>query len=111
MDRTPLLPPVTLDSFGEAELADLDDRTAHILLMRSGMWGAKRHTFSEVGEELGIHPSRVHRLQEDGLKVIRQLRESQRHLKKEPVSIRYRWTLPESVEMRRVRKKYLEGSP
>jgi hypothetical protein len=37
------LPQPELDSFGEGELTDLDDRTAHVLRMRSGMWGRASH--------------------------------------------------------------------
>jgi hypothetical protein len=45
--RTP-----TLYTFGEAELLDLDDRTAHVLRMRSGMWDGQLYTLREVGEEI-----------------------------------------------------------
>lgn len=38
------LPEPELNSFGEGELVDLDDRTAHVLRMRSGMWDGERHT-------------------------------------------------------------------
>lgn len=101
MDLDPQMPPVTLDGFGEGELGDLDDRTGFILRMRSGMWDGELHTLGEVGQEIGLHPSRVLVLQKDGLRVIRQLREFQRHLRVEPVSIRYRWRLPRAVAERR----------
>ena len=97
MDLNPQLPPVTLDSFGEGELADLDDRTVHILRMRSGMWDGKRHTLGEIGEELGIDATRVNQLEHDALLVIRQAREAQRHLREEPTSVRYRWRLPRRI--------------
>lgn len=101
MDLDPQMPPVALDSFGESELDDLDDRTGFILLMRAGMWDGELRTLREVGEEIGLHQSRVLVLQREGLRVIRQLRESQRHLREEPVSVRYRWRLPGSVAERR----------
>ncbi len=101
MNLNPQLPSVALDSFGEGELADLDDRTVHILRMRSGMWDGERHSLREVGEELGITKARVGALEREGLRVIRQLRESQRHLRYEPISVRYRWRLPRPLVMRR----------
>jgi DNA-directed RNA polymerase sigma subunit (sigma70/sigma32) len=88
------LPEPTLDSFGEGELADLDDRTVHILRMRSGMVDGERHRLWEVGEELGIKLERVRQLQNQGLMVIRQVREVQRHMDNEPTVIRYRWRKP-----------------
>jgi hypothetical protein len=42
---------VTLDAFGEGELLDLDDRTAHILRMRSGMVDGQRYALWEIGED------------------------------------------------------------
>lgn len=105
MDLNPQLPSVALDSFGEGELADLDDRTVFILRMRSGMWDGERRTQVEVGEALGINGSRVSVLEKEGLRVIRQLRESQRHLREEPVSLRYRWRLPSPVAMRRWKER------
>lgn len=106
MDLNPQLPPVTLDGFGEGELVDLDDRTGFILRMRSGMWDGERHTLRQVGDEIGLHQSRVQILEREGLRVIRQLRESQRHLREEPVSVRYRWRLPRSVVERRWRERH-----
>jgi DNA-directed RNA polymerase sigma subunit (sigma70/sigma32) len=79
----PQLPPVTLDTFGEAELDDLDRRTAHILRLRSGMMG-EAATCSEVGAELGLGPERVRQLQNEGLTLIRKLREVQRHQLQQP---------------------------
>jgi hypothetical protein len=67
---SPKLPPVTLDTFGEAELADLEPRTAHILRMRSGMMGEPAS---------GVGPERIRQLQNEGLMLIRKLREVQRH--------------------------------
>jgi DNA-directed RNA polymerase sigma subunit (sigma70/sigma32) len=91
----PQLPDPTLDAFGESELVDLDDRTAFILLMRSGMWDGQHHTLEEIGEELGINGERVRQLQWQGLALIRQLREVQRHLRHEPsLRARYRWRTP-----------------
>jgi hypothetical protein len=74
----PELPPVTLDTFGEPELIDLDDRIAHILRMRSGMMGEPT-TQREIGEELGIGRARISQLEHEGLTLIRKLREVQRH--------------------------------
>jgi len=78
MPGRPTLPPVTLDTFGEAELDDLDARIAHILRMRSGMMGEPA-TLKEVGEELGVRRERVRQIQNQGLMLIRQIREMQRH--------------------------------
>jgi hypothetical protein len=39
------LPLPTLGTFGEAELADLDDRTVHVLRIRSGMLDGQHHSF------------------------------------------------------------------
>jgi len=84
-----------LDAFGEGELIDLDDRTAHVLRMRSGMVDGQRHPLEEVGAELGIKGERVRQLQVSGLVLIRQLREVQRHLRREPAIVaRYRWRTP-----------------
>lgn len=73
------LPAVTLDTFGESELDDLEPRAAHILRMRSGMWDGEKHTFREIGEELGIRGERVRQIQQEGLALILKLREVQRH--------------------------------
>ncbi|MGN6816553.1 MAG: sigma factor-like helix-turn-helix DNA-binding protein [Solirubrobacterales bacterium] len=78
------LPLPTLDAFGEAELLDLDDRVAHVLRMRSGMVDGKAHSLDEVGDELSITGERVRQIQNQGLLLIRQLREVQRHLRKKP---------------------------
>ena len=78
------LPPPTLDAFGECELGGLDDRTAHILRMRSGMWDGDQHTLREVGEELGVGAERVRQIERQGLTLIRQQREVQRHLRRKP---------------------------
>lgn len=107
MDLNPKLAPVNLDSFGESELFDLDDRTGFILRMRSGILDGELHTLREVGDEIGLHQSRVQVLEREGLRVIRQLREFQRHLREEPVSVRYRWRLPRSVAERRWRERHL----
>jgi len=72
------LPPVTLDTFGEPELDDLDDRIAHVLRMRAGMLGEPA-SLKEVGEELGVGQERARQLQNEGLTLIRKLREVQRH--------------------------------
>jgi DNA-directed RNA polymerase sigma subunit (sigma70/sigma32) len=37
-----------LDAFGEGEPLDLNDRSAHVLRMRSGMWDGDEHTFKEM---------------------------------------------------------------
>jgi hypothetical protein len=74
----------TLYTFGEAELLDLDDRTAHLLRLRSGMWDGLLYTLDEVGEKIGITRERVRQIQNDGLFQIRRFREAQRHLREEP---------------------------
>jgi DNA-directed RNA polymerase sigma subunit (sigma70/sigma32) len=78
------LPPPALDTFGEPELLDLDDRSAHILRMRSGMVDGEHHTFREIADELGVTPERARQIQNQSLDLIRQLREVQRHLRYEP---------------------------
>jgi hypothetical protein len=80
--RTP-----TLYTFGEAELLDLDDRTAHILRMRSGMLDGRLHALDEVGEEIGVTKERVRQIQNKGLAVIRGVREAQRHMQEEPTKV------------------------
>jgi Sigma-70, region 4 len=88
MPRRPLLRDglrkPTLYTFGEAELLDLDDRTAHLLRLRSGMWDGLLYTLDEVGEKIGITRERVRQIQNDGLFQIRRFREAQRHLREEP---------------------------
>lgn len=74
----------TLYTFGEPELLDLDDRTAHLLRLRSGMWDGLLYTLDEVAEKIGISRERVRQIQNDGLFRIRQFREAQRHLREEP---------------------------
>jgi hypothetical protein len=74
----------TLYTFGEPELLALDDRTAHLLRLRSGMWDGLLYTLDEVGEKIGISRERVRQIQNDGLLRIRQFREAQRHLREEP---------------------------
>lgn len=72
----------------------MDDRVAHILRMRSGMWDGERHTFKKIGEELGVGPERVRQLEGQGLTLIRQLRETQRHRRRRPANRRHwktRW--------------------
>jgi DNA-directed RNA polymerase sigma subunit (sigma70/sigma32) len=71
----------TLYTFGEPELLDLDDRTAHLLRLRSGMWDGLLYTLDEVAEKIGISRERVRQIQNDGLYRIRQFREAQRHLR------------------------------
>jgi DNA-directed RNA polymerase sigma subunit (sigma70/sigma32) len=89
------LPSPALDTFGKAELFDLDDRAAHILRMRSGMWDGRQHSLREIGEELGVRGERVRQIQNQGLLLIRQIREVQRHLRDEPtLSANYRWRTP-----------------
>lgn len=73
------LPTVTLDTFGEPELDCLKGRTAHVLRMRSGMWDGEKHTYREIGEELGVKGERVRQIQQEGLALIWLLREVQRH--------------------------------
>ena len=85
------LPNVTLDAFGEPELDDLDQRTAHILRMCTGMVDGEKHTCREIGDELGLGTSRVSQLQREGLMLIRQLREIQRHLRNPPLYGTYPW--------------------
>jgi DNA-directed RNA polymerase sigma subunit (sigma70/sigma32) len=84
--RTP-----TLYTFGEGELLDLDDRTAHVLRMRSGIWDGQLYTLREVGEEIGVTPERVRVIQNDGFAVIRGVREAQRHMSEEPTRRQYRF--------------------
>jgi DNA-directed RNA polymerase sigma subunit (sigma70/sigma32) len=79
----PPLPPVTLDTFGECELAVIEDRVAHVLRMRSGMMG-ERVGQREIGEELGISRERVRQLENEGLALIGKLREEQRHQLRRP---------------------------
>jgi len=81
----------TLYTFGEAELLDLDDRTAHVMRMRSGMWDGHLYRLHEVGEELGISRERVRQIQSSGLYLIRQVREAQRHMQDEPTMRQYRF--------------------
>lgn len=83
---TAQLPFPTLDAFGERELDDLDDRIAHILRMRSGMCDGERHTLKEIGAELGVGPERIRQLEGQGLTLIRQLREMQRHRRRKPTN-------------------------
>jgi DNA-directed RNA polymerase sigma subunit (sigma70/sigma32) len=87
------LPAVTLDTFGEGELNELEPRAAHILRMRSGMWDGEKHTFREIGEELGIRGERVRQIQQEGLALILKLREVQRHRLRMPARHRpgYPW--------------------
>jgi hypothetical protein len=80
----PELPPVTLDTFGDSELDDLDHRTAHILRMRAGMMGEPASR-KEISEELGIKGERIRQLENEGLSLIRKLREVQRHSRLQPV--------------------------
>lgn len=85
----PTLPPVTLDTFGECELAVIEDRVAHVLRMRAGMMG-ERTGQVEIAEELGISRERVRQLENEGLALIHKLREEQRHQLRRP---RYsRWS-------------------
>jgi DNA-directed RNA polymerase sigma subunit (sigma70/sigma32) len=78
--RTP-----TLYTFGEAELDDLDDRTALILRMRSGMVDGQLYALHEVGERVGLKKERVRQIQNEGLSVIRQFRETQRKMLDDPI--------------------------
>ncbi|HET7588676.1 MAG TPA: sigma factor-like helix-turn-helix DNA-binding protein [Solirubrobacterales bacterium] len=84
--RTP-----TLYTFGEAELLDLDDRSAHVLRMRTGMWDGQLYGLHEVGEEIGVSRERVRQIQSQGLYLIRQVREAQRHMQGEPTMRQYRF--------------------
>ena len=74
----------TLYTFGEPELLALDDRMAHILRLRSGMWDGQLYTLDEVAEKIGLSRERVRQIQSEGLLRIRQSREVQRHLREEP---------------------------
>lgn len=84
--RTP-----TLYTFGAAELLDLDDRSAHVLRMRSGMLDGRLHKLREVGEEIGVTTERVRQIQSQGLDLIREVREAQRHMQGEPTRRQYRF--------------------
>jgi hypothetical protein len=80
------LPPATLDTFGELELDDLDYRIAHVLRMRAGMMG-EPSTLDAVGEERGVGKERIRQLQNEGLMLIRNIREVQRHIRLRPTSL------------------------
>ena len=73
--RTP-----TLYTFGEAELLDLDARSAHVLRMRSGMWDGQLYALHEVGVGIGVTTERVRQIQNAGLAVICAVREAQRRM-------------------------------
>jgi DNA-directed RNA polymerase sigma subunit (sigma70/sigma32) len=83
-DRNPdipaRLPRVSLDGFGEPELTALDERSAHVLRMRTGMVDGRCRTLKEVGEELGIRQEWVRQIQMKGLANIPDDREKQRHM-------------------------------
>jgi DNA-directed RNA polymerase sigma subunit (sigma70/sigma32) len=81
----------TLYTFGEAELLDMDDRSAHVLRMRSGLWDGSMHSLREVGEEIDVTPERVRQIQNQGILLIREVREAQRHMKDEPTRRHYRF--------------------
>jgi DNA-directed RNA polymerase sigma subunit (sigma70/sigma32) len=81
----------TLYTFGEAELLDLDDRSAHVLRMRSGMWDGELYALHEVGDEIGVSLERVRQIQTQGLWLIRRVREAQRHMAEEPKRRQYRF--------------------
>ena len=87
----PLITMPGLDGFGEAELLDLEDPFAHVLRMRSRMWDGEQHTLVEIGDALGVTKERVRQIQNQGLSVIRQVREMQRHLRAEPTLRAYRF--------------------
>lgn len=80
------IPPATLDTFGEPELDDLDERVGHVLRMRAGMMG-EPSTLDAVGEDLGVGKERIRQLQNEGLMLIRNLREVQRHTRLRPTSL------------------------
>jgi len=84
--RIPLwrLRPTTLYTFSEVELEVLDERTALILRMRSGMVDGRLYSLSEVGEKVGVTAERVRVLQNEGLSIIRQVREIQRRMRTDP---------------------------
>jgi hypothetical protein len=77
------LPTPGLDGFGEAELLDLEERCADILRMRTGMLDGKPRSLRATGEEISVTRERVRQLQNQGLLVIREVREAQRHLRDE----------------------------
>lgn len=79
-DACARLPRVGLDAFGESELAGLDDRSAHVLRMRTGLVDGRCRTLKEIGEELGIRQEWVRQIQMKALARIRQDREAQRHM-------------------------------
>jgi DNA-directed RNA polymerase sigma subunit (sigma70/sigma32) len=64
------LPSVTLNGFGEGELADLEDRTGLILRLRSGMCDGERYSMSDVGKKIGLGQERIRQLERRGLLVI-----------------------------------------
>src|SRR3954469_12862275 len=96
----------TLYTFGEPELIDLDDRTAHLLRLRSGIGDGLLYTLDEVGEKIGISRERVRQIQNDGLLRIRQFREAQRHLREEP-----KWRRPQPELQSASRKTAAPDSP
>lgn len=53
-------------------------------------------TQQEIGDELGLGKERVRQLENQGLVTIKQLREAQRHLRRERsiTNARFRWKLP-----------------
>lgn len=79
----PKLPLVTVDTFGVSELLALTDRTARLLRLRSGIEDGKPHNLREAGEKLKIGAERARQIQNEGLTLIRQLREVQRHLRRD----------------------------
>jgi DNA-directed RNA polymerase sigma subunit (sigma70/sigma32) len=84
--RTP-----TIYTFGEAELLDMDDRSAHVLRMRSGMMDGQLHALHEVRDEIGVTLERTRQIQNNGLAVLRGVREAQRHMREEPNRPQYRF--------------------
>jgi RNA polymerase primary sigma factor len=81
----------TLYTFGEAELLALDDRSAHVLRMRAGMWDGRLYALHEVGDEIGVTKERVRQIQNQGLYLIRKDREAQRHMGEEATRNHHRF--------------------
>lgn len=65
-----------IEHYSELELDEmLDSRQQKVLRLRSGIEDGHRHTFVEIGTELGIGPTRVRQIQNASLHRLRQAKE------------------------------------